>query len=94
MSEKTLDELVSEATAECVRDYEAAHRAVALTAEQEIADRDAQTVFEMKDGALVARNDARDPGDALSPLTVARWLQQLAKTDSYLFLSTESGKAH
>jgi hypothetical protein len=47
--------------------------------------RDAVEMFELQDGALVARNGATDPSDPLSPLTPGRWLQELAKKERYLF---------
>lgn len=47
--------------------------------------RDAEQMFELKDDALVARHNATDPNDPLSPLTAARWLLDLAKTEGYLF---------
>lgn len=54
--------------------------------------RDAETVFELRDGELQPRDGATDPGDPLSPLTPTLWLQQLAKSDGYLF--SEAGRAH
>jgi hypothetical protein len=54
--------------------------------------RDAEAVFTLKDGTLVPRHGQTDPSDPLSPLTPARWFQDLAKTDDYLF--AEPGRAH
>lgn len=47
---------------------------------------DAAEVFTLnEDGALVPKHGQTDPGDPLSPLTPARWLERLAQTDGYLF---------
>jgi hypothetical protein len=54
--------------------------------------RDAEAVFELRDGRLHPHNDATDAGDPLSPLTPTVWLQQFAKSDGYLFIGTE--RAH
>lgn len=56
--------------------------------------RDAESVFEMRDGALVPKDGKTDPGDPLQPLSPSTWLQQLAKTDPYLFTTTQAGRAH
>src|SRR5258708_61094 len=52
--------------------------------------RDAEEVFELKDGALVAKNGATDPNDPLTPLSPTRWLQDYARSDfgSRFFWST------
>ena len=47
--------------------------------------RDAETVFELKEDVLVAKHNAVDPYDPLVSLSPRRWLEQLAKTDGYLF---------
>src|SRR5687767_13886883 len=52
--------------------------------------RDAEAVFELRDGRLVARDGQTDPGDPLGPLTPACWMQQLAKTDGYLFAAPDT----
>ena len=56
------------------------------------AVREAEEVFELQEGALVPRDGATDPNDPLSPLTPARWLQCLASTDAYFFMT--SGRTH
>ncbi|MEO8677422.1 MAG: hypothetical protein ABI665_00155 [Vicinamibacterales bacterium] len=54
--------------------------------------REAEAVFEWRAGALVPRHDATDPSDPVAPLTPARWLAGLRKTDEYLFAAP--GQAH
>ena len=54
--------------------------------------RDAETVFEFRDGQLQPLGGATDPGDPLTPLTPSIWLQHLAQSDGYLF--SELGQAH
>ena len=54
--------------------------------------RDAETVFTLKDDALVPAHGQTDPSDPLSPLTPALWFQQLAKSDGYLF--AQPSRAH
>jgi len=41
--------------------------------------------FAWTDGTLVPRHGATDPGGPLADLTPRVWLEQLAKSDAYLF---------
>ena len=47
--------------------------------------REAEAVFEWRDGGLVSKHYATDPADPCALLTVTRWLNALRKTDAYLF---------
>jgi hypothetical protein len=56
--------------------------------------RDAREVFELKDGEITPRNGATDPNDPLRLLEPSRWLEELKKTDSYLFSDDKDTTAH
>jgi hypothetical protein len=47
--------------------------------------RDAEQVFELKDGQVVAKGNARDPLNPLADLTLVSWLAQLHEEESFLF---------
>lgn len=54
--------------------------------------REASELFEFKDGQVVPRDGVKHPTEPLQDYTPNAWLQQLAKTDAYLFgQSTGSG---
>lgn len=60
--------------------------------------REAESVFELKDGAdgqkvLSPRTGVKHPTDPLKDLTTTDWLQNLAKTDEYLFAQSTGGGA-
>lgn len=54
--------------------------------------REAESVFEWREGTLVAKHGATDPADPCSPLSVARWLTALRESEPYLF--TAPGRKH
>lgn len=54
----------------------------------------AETSFELKDGAIVAKAGAKHPTEAHKDLTTADWLQHLAKTSDYLFEPSTGGGAN
>lgn len=47
--------------------------------------REAESVFDLKDGTLVAKAGQKHPTDPLKDLMPTDWLSNLAKTDEYLF---------
>src|SRR5262245_10743705 len=53
----------------------------------------AETSFELKDGAIVPRAGAKHPSEPHKDLTTADWLQHLAKTKDYLFEPSTGGGA-
>ena len=57
---------------------------VAATAIRHVL-REAEQVFELKEGALAPKAGVKHPTEPLKELTPNDWLQQLAKTDEYLF---------
>lgn len=56
--------------------------------------REAEEKFELKDGTLAPRAGMKHPSDPLKELTPADWLQDLAKTDDYLFEPSTGGGAN
>jgi hypothetical protein len=50
--------------------------------------REAATIFELRDGQLLATEGRTDPADPLVPLSVTRWLEQLRTTDAFLFVTS------
>lgn len=72
-------------------DAEATKAGVAGSAKRFVL-READSLFEYKDGNIVPKEGVRHPTDPLQDYTPSAWLQQLAKSDAYLFEpSTGSG---
>lgn len=55
--------------------------------------REAQEKFELKDGTLKPRTGIKHPSDPLKELTTTDWLEELARTDDYLFGDSVGGGA-
>jgi hypothetical protein len=55
--------------------------------------READLVFELKDGKLVAKDGVRNTKDPMKDLTPVDWLDQLATTDEYLFEGSKGSGA-
>jgi hypothetical protein len=55
--------------------------------------RDAEDVFELKDGKLVAKTGRRHPTDASKELTPTDWLHHLSTTQDFLFGESTGGGA-
>ncbi len=55
--------------------------------------REAQEKFELKDGTLKPRAGVKHHSDPLKELTTADWLEELARTDDYLFGDSVGGGA-
>src|SRR5688572_2241741 len=47
--------------------------------------RDAESIFELKDGAVVAKDNARQPANPLQPVTLVSWLADLHEAEPFLF---------
>lgn len=56
--------------------------------------REAEEKFELKDGTLIPKAGVKHPSDPLKTLTTPEWLQDLAKTDDYLFEPSTGGGAN
>lgn len=55
--------------------------------------READSLFEWKDGSLVAKEGVKHPTEPLQDYTPTAWLQNLAKSDPYLFEPSNGGGA-
>lgn len=55
--------------------------------------REASELFDYKDGQVVAKDGVRHPTDPLQDYTPKAWLQNLAKSDAYLFGPSNGGGA-
>jgi hypothetical protein len=55
--------------------------------------REAESMFSLKDGSLVPKEGVKHPTDPLKELTPNDWLQNLAKTDAYLFATSNGSGA-
>lgn len=53
--------------------------------------RQAQDVFDYKDGAVIAKPGKHHPDDPMKDLTPDAWIGQLARSDGYLFTSSTGG---
>ena len=56
--------------------------------------REASEKFTLKDGSIVPKEGVKHPTDPLKTLTTEEWLQQLVKTDEYLFEPSVGGGAN
>lgn len=56
--------------------------------------REASEKFSLKDGVIVPKDGVKHPTDPLKTLTTEEWLQQLVKTDEYLFEPSVGGGAN
>lgn len=56
--------------------------------------REAEEKFELVDGALKPKSGVRNTNDPLKDLTPTDWLQELSKSDEYLFGETVGGGAN
>jgi len=56
--------------------------------------REASEKFELRDGAIVPREGVKHPSDPLKTLSPTDWLQDLVKTDDYLFEPSVGGGAN
>lgn len=55
--------------------------------------REAAQVFELKDGKLSPKEGVKHPTDPLKDMNTTDWLQQLSKTDDYLFAGSNGAGA-